>query len=229
MTATSSSSTNPHNWESVLNGHPIFDPSAGSSGDKNSSRADSTSLELSINSLSEFKSSDAVQDGDIPNGRRQTMLIKDADLVVAVGKQVRMTSLTESQLGTAGEQTFKVGGRTYGRIRVPHPLHTALDVVHAKPAIRNPRARVKPEWTSSRGSRRVPDHGNCAAAPGVHETRATGGRLQVRPRVRTHLMLVDKDWEDLCRSVSSTTLLVLRHKLPRPIGTHGVRVALPSL
>ena len=36
------------------------------------------------------------------------MLIKDADLIVAVGKQVRMMSLTEPQLSTAGEQTFKV-------------------------------------------------------------------------------------------------------------------------
>jgi len=110
MTATSSSSTNPQNWESVLNGHPIFDPSAGSSSDENSGRADDSSLELSIGTLSKFKSPDAVQDGGIPNGRRRTMLIKDADLVVAVGKQVRMTSLTESQLGTAGERTFKVGG-----------------------------------------------------------------------------------------------------------------------
>lgn len=105
MTATSPSSTNPHNWESVLNGHPIFDPSIGDDDDKNSCKAD---LELSISSLSKFNSSDAIQDGGIPNGRRRTMLIKDADLIVAIGKQVRMTSLTESQLSTTGEQTFKV-------------------------------------------------------------------------------------------------------------------------
>jgi len=38
----SSSSTHPLNWESVLNGHPIFNPSSGSGGDKNSWRADSS-------------------------------------------------------------------------------------------------------------------------------------------------------------------------------------------
>lgn len=103
MTATSSSSTHPHNWESVLNGHPIFDPPSGSGLDK-----DDSSLELSISSLAKFKSSDAVQDTGVPNGRRRTMLIKDADLIVAVGKQVRMTSLTEPQPSTAGDQTFKV-------------------------------------------------------------------------------------------------------------------------
>jgi len=108
MTATSSSSNNPYNWESVLNGHPIFDPSSGGSGDKNSWKVDDRSLELSVNSLSKFKSSNDVQDGGITNGRRRTMLIKDADLIVAVGKQVRMTSLTESQPSTAGEKTFKV-------------------------------------------------------------------------------------------------------------------------
>jgi len=36
------------------------------------------------------------------------MLVKDADIIVAVGEQVRMTSLTESQLSTTGEQSFKV-------------------------------------------------------------------------------------------------------------------------
>ena len=108
MTAISSSSTHPRKWESVLNGHPIFDLSAGSGDDKSSGGADDTSLELSISSLSKSKSSNAIQDGGIPTGRRRTMLIKDADLIVAVGNQVRMTSLTESQLSAAGEQTFKV-------------------------------------------------------------------------------------------------------------------------
>lgn len=36
------------------------------------------------------------------------MLIKDADLIVAVGKEIRMTSLTEFQLSASEEQAFKV-------------------------------------------------------------------------------------------------------------------------
>jgi len=105
MALTSSSSTHQPNWESVLNGHPIFDPSSGSGDDKNLWKSDNPSLELSISSLS-----NAIQDQDkgVPSGRRRTMLVKDADLVVAVGKQVRMTSLTESQLSSTGEQSFKV-------------------------------------------------------------------------------------------------------------------------
>ena len=103
MASASSSSIHPPNWESVLNGHPIFNPSSGDGDDKDSWKADSTSLELSISSLS-----NVMRDGGAPSGRRQVMLIKDADLIVAVGKQVRMTSLTESQLSTTGEQSFKV-------------------------------------------------------------------------------------------------------------------------
>jgi hypothetical protein len=67
-----------------------------------------------------------------------------------------------------------------------------LDVVHAEPAIRNPRTRVKPEWTPSRGGWRIPGHGNRAAASWVHKTRATNSRLQVRPRAQTHVVLLMK-------------------------------------
>lgn len=108
MTSVSPSSSHSHIWESVLNGHPIFNPSADSGGDKSSRKADDASLELSINSLLKSKSSNEVQDGGILGGRRRTMLIKDADLIVAVGKQVRMTLLTDSPLSATEEQTFKV-------------------------------------------------------------------------------------------------------------------------
>jgi len=103
MAPASSSSTHPPNWESVLNGHPIFNPSSGSGDDKDSWKVDSTSLELSISSLS-----NVIQDSGAQSGRKQVMLVKDTDLIVTVGKQVRMTSLTESQFSTTGEQTFKV-------------------------------------------------------------------------------------------------------------------------
>lgn len=138
MTATSSLSTHPQKWESVLNGHPIFDPSASSGDDGDFKKAGDTSLELSIISLSKSKSSNVFQDRGTPSGRRRTMLIKDADLIVAVGKQLRMTSLTESQLSPAGEQTFKV--ISVGMKWVDtyfSSLHTILDVIHARPAVRN--------------------------------------------------------------------------------------------
>ena len=99
--------------------------------------------------------------------------------------------------------------------------------MHAKPTIRSPRTRAKPEWAPSRGSRRVPGHGDCAAASWVHKTRTTNSRLQVRSPVKPYVTLIEGGWVDLYRSGGSTTLPVLRHKLLRSTGTHGVRMALP--
>ena len=113
-------------------------------------------------------------------------------------------------------------------MRVSYLLCITLDVVHAEPAIRNPRARVKPKRTPSCGSWRVPGRSNRSAASWIHKTCAANGRLQVRPLVWLPVALVDYGWEGLCRWASSTTLLALRHKSPRWIGTHGVRVVLPS-
>lgn len=79
-------------WGSILNAHPIFAPDG-----------DGTSLELSVNSLTRLS-----KDEQSPGGRRQIMLIKDADLVVAIGKSIRMTSLTDSRLNANSKQSYKV-------------------------------------------------------------------------------------------------------------------------
>ena len=226
MSVSSSSSTNPLNWESVLNGHQIFDSSTGSSDDSDSRKADETSLELSITTLSKSKSTDATQDRDIPGGRRRVMLVKDADLIVAVGKQVRMMSLTESRLDTTGSRTFNVGvevDRIYTR---PSLIRAALDIMHTKPAIRNPRTGIKSEWAPSRRGGCFPGHSDRVTASRVHETRAANSRLQVRSRVNSRLTLVDEEWIDLYRSANSTMFLVLLRGSPRSIGTHGAKVVL---
>lgn len=81
-------------WGSILNGHPIFTPE---------DNADNNSLELSVNTLSRVAG-----DEQITGGRKQLMLIKDADLVVAIGKTIRMTSLTDSRLNGTAKQSYKV-------------------------------------------------------------------------------------------------------------------------
>jgi len=57
--------------------------------------------------------------------------------------------------------------------------------VRAEPAIRNPRTRVKPKWTPSRRSWRIPSHSDRAAPSRIYKTLAANSRLQVRPRSRT--------------------------------------------
>jgi nucleoporin NUP82 len=95
----------PHeDWGSVLNGHPIFNKDI----DDNDK-----SLELSIRSLSRFTKVDPPQDEQSPSGRRQVMIIKDTDLILAVGKTIRMTSLTEAR---SGQRSYKVCSCTSSRV-----------------------------------------------------------------------------------------------------------------
>ncbi len=74
-------------WSSLLKGHPIFS----SSTDTNLSRQ----LEL-------------YNDSPSPSGRRQVMVLKDADLIVAVGKELRVTSLGDAKLGRGKSKSYKV-------------------------------------------------------------------------------------------------------------------------
>jgi nucleoporin NUP82 len=74
-------------WSSLLKGHPIFS----SPSDTNQSQQ----LEL-------------CNDSPKPSGRRQVMVLKDADLIVAVGKELRVTSLGDGKLGKGKSKSYKV-------------------------------------------------------------------------------------------------------------------------
>lgn len=87
-------------WSSVFKGHPIFSPPT----DTRSSQQ----LELSTNSLPDFMRREPHNDSNSPSGRRQTMVLKDADLIVAVGKEIRATSLGDAKLGRGKSKSYKV-------------------------------------------------------------------------------------------------------------------------
>ncbi|KAI6035259.1 hypothetical protein F5J12DRAFT_792150 [Pisolithus orientalis] len=70
-------STNQDDWAALLSDHPIFDVP------KTYKDSSEDALELSTNSLK----------------RRQAMALKDADLIVAVHTELRMTSLGDTKLG----------------------------------------------------------------------------------------------------------------------------------
>lgn len=92
-------------WSSILDDHPIFSPqkSLGRLGDD----AD-LSLELSTNTLSKFRDYDPRNDNKAPSGRRQIMVLKNEDLIVASGNELRMTSLGDSKLGRSTRKSYKV-------------------------------------------------------------------------------------------------------------------------
>lgn len=95
-------------WNKLLKDHPIFSLS-GSLVDLTSDSS-SSNLELSASTLPKFLQTNPKHDDPTPSGRRQTMVLKDADLVVAAGKELRIASLGDIKLGRSTRKSYKVRG-----------------------------------------------------------------------------------------------------------------------
>jgi len=91
-----------NDWNDTLEDHPIFSPPK-----PPKSPTTTTEVELSSNTLPRFVKTDSLDDGPAPSGRRRTMVLKDADLIVSVGKEVRMSSLGDAN---STEKSYKVCG-----------------------------------------------------------------------------------------------------------------------
>ncbi|KAE9410294.1 hypothetical protein BT96DRAFT_961764 [Gymnopus androsaceus JB14] len=85
----------------VLN-HPIFSPSS-----KTALASDYPSLELSSNTLPSFKSTNISDNGSSSCGRRQVMVLRDTDLVLAAGNELRMTSLADTKVQRSHTKSYK--------------------------------------------------------------------------------------------------------------------------
>ena len=89
-------------WSSTLKDHPIFSP-------VNRSLSPSSDVfELSTTTLAKFTNVSPQQDEPTPSGRRQVMILKDADLIVAAGKEVRMSSVGDLKLSSSVRKSYKV-------------------------------------------------------------------------------------------------------------------------
>jgi nucleoporin NUP82 len=86
-------------WSSLLKAHPIFSSSTDTT--------QSQKLELSTNSLPDFTQLEPSHDSPLPSRRRQVMVLKDADLIVAIGKEIRVTSLADPKRGRATSKSYK--------------------------------------------------------------------------------------------------------------------------
>lgn len=91
-----------NDWSAILNDHPIFSLPKSSWSQKEKLKS---SLELSSNTLPNFISTN--EENVTPSGRRQVMLLKGADLILAVGKEIRMASLGDARLNPALRKTYK--------------------------------------------------------------------------------------------------------------------------
>ncbi|OJA16379.1 hypothetical protein AZE42_09872 [Rhizopogon vesiculosus] len=92
-------------WSTILDEHPIFALPNSVGGIVGQSEA---SLELSTNTLRKSLLEGPVEDGLSLSGRRQVMALKDSDLIVAAGCELRIASLSDSKLGRNMNRSFKV-------------------------------------------------------------------------------------------------------------------------
>ena len=111
-------------WSRLLQDHPIF-----SSPNQNKSNF----LELSTLSLRVSDNVDPPDAGPSTSGRRQTMILKDADLIVAVDKEIRMSSFGDIKLSKSIRKSYKVCHPTVF-LSIGN-LQSVSDTAHAKPTI----------------------------------------------------------------------------------------------
>ncbi|KAJ3778424.1 hypothetical protein FB446DRAFT_714174 [Lentinula raphanica] len=84
-----------------LGSHPIF-----STPSKSLIPSYDTSLELSTNTLSSFMPTNITDNGS--SCRRQVMVLRDTDLILASGRELRITSLAESKVRQSHTKSYKI-------------------------------------------------------------------------------------------------------------------------
>ncbi|EPQ59331.1 hypothetical protein GLOTRDRAFT_55221 [Gloeophyllum trabeum ATCC 11539] len=91
-------------WTTILSDHPIFEPK---DEPKTTAKDRMSMLELSTSSLTDLTRPTREDGTHAPSGRRQVMAIRDSDLIVAVGDEIRITSLGESKLHPTAMKSYK--------------------------------------------------------------------------------------------------------------------------
>lgn len=112
-------------WSRLLQDHPIF----------SSNLNKSNFFELSTLSLRDSTNVDSSDTGSSTSGRRQTMILKDADLIVTAGKEIRMSSFGDMKLSKSIRKSYKVCRSTV--FLSSENLQSVSDTAYAKPTIRD--------------------------------------------------------------------------------------------
>ncbi|KAF9055104.1 hypothetical protein BDZ89DRAFT_1055715 [Hymenopellis radicata] len=87
-----------------LDTHPIFSLPKTATGPLNDAR---NWLELSTSTLPNFTHVSQTDDGPAPSGRRQVMVLRDSDLIVAAGKELRITHLGDTKISQSTQKQYK--------------------------------------------------------------------------------------------------------------------------
>lgn len=93
-------------WDALFNDHPVLSLPKSVSGPAGKGEA---ALHLSLSSLPDFVDADPVDDKPTPSGRRQAVAVKDADLIFAVGSEIRIMPLGDSKTArSTSQKAYKV-------------------------------------------------------------------------------------------------------------------------
>jgi nucleoporin NUP82 len=128
-------------WSSVLDDHPIFSLPKSING---AAGYPETSLELSTNTLPSFITVDPREDTPTPSGRRQVMILKNEDLIVAAGQELRITSLGDFKMGRSPKKSYKVTSATAPCCPCSYSVWTGS--AFTKRTVRDPSIGAQPEW-----------------------------------------------------------------------------------
>lgn len=90
-------------WSNLLQDHPIFSLPKLVKTPKSLNP-----LELSTNTLPNFTDVETNGNFPSPSGRRNVMILKDADIIVAAGNEIRMSSFGDLKLSRSARKTYKV-------------------------------------------------------------------------------------------------------------------------
>ncbi|KAH9943317.1 uncharacterized protein BXZ73DRAFT_40479 [Epithele typhae] len=97
---------NDDDWEKLLDEHPVLALPKSVCGLAGKGEA---SLHLSLSSLPDFVDLDPLDDKPTPSGRRQAIAIRDADLIVAAGSELRIAQLGDSKTArSSSNRAYKV-------------------------------------------------------------------------------------------------------------------------
>lgn len=90
-------------WANLLKDHPIFSLPKPTKTPKSKNP-----LELSTNTLPDFTKVESNGNLPSPSGRRNLMILKDADIIVGAGSEIRMSSFADLKLSPSARKTYKV-------------------------------------------------------------------------------------------------------------------------
>lgn len=124
-------------WGRILDGHPVFSPP--------NSIVKEESLELSLSSLSDFKHDEETDEGGTPSGRREVMCMKDSDLILACGSEIRMASLNDAKISGGSQRTYKVSAWFLLKLALAKSLRQHLDSTYTEHSFRHSSNSSKPQ------------------------------------------------------------------------------------